>query len=96
MSLLEWLALFVVAGVVGAVAQAVVGWSRGGCLASIGVGLLGALVGVAIARAVDLPELFAVTIDGRAFPILWSLLGSVLLVLLLSAASRAMNRRPLT
>jgi len=96
LSLLEWLVLFVVAGVAGTIAQAVVGWSRGGCLASIGVGLVGALIGLAIARATGLPELVPLQIDGRTFPLVWSILGSILLVLLLAAATRAMNRRTVT
>lgn len=96
MSLLEWLLLFAVAGICGALAQAVVGWSRGGCLASVAVGLVGALLGLAIARATGLPELFPLQIDGRAFPTVWSLLGSILLVLLLAAITRAMSSRPVT
>jgi uncharacterized membrane protein YeaQ/YmgE (transglycosylase-associated protein family) len=45
MSILEFLVLLVIAGVCGAVAQALTGVSRGGCLISIALGLIGALLG---------------------------------------------------
>lgn len=93
MSVVGFLLLLLVAGIVGAVAQAIVGFSRGGCLASIGVGLVGALLGMLIARAAGLPDLLAVDIDGTSFPVVWSLLGSALFVAVLSLISRSRARR---
>lgn len=93
MSVLGFLLLLLVAGICGAIAQAIVGFSRGGCLASVGVGLVGALLGLLIARAAELPELLAVNIDGTRFPIVWTLLGSALFVLVLSLIARAWTPR---
>ena len=80
MSLLELLVLLLVAGICGAVGKSIVGYFPGGFLASIGVGFVGALLGTWVARAVGLPELFAVTIGHTTFPIIWSILGSALFV----------------
>ncbi len=80
MSIVELLVLLLIAGVCGAVGKAIVGWFPGGFLASIGVGFVGALIGTWIARAMGLPELFAVRVGTTTFPIVWSILGSALFV----------------
>lgn len=95
MNLIEFLLLLLVAGVCGSIGQSLAGFSRGGCLAAVATGFIGALLGVWIARASGLPELFAVTIGGATFPILWSIVGSALFVALLSLISRGRPaRRP--
>jgi uncharacterized membrane protein YeaQ/YmgE (transglycosylase-associated protein family) len=81
MGLWDLLLLLLVAGFCGAIGQAIAGYTRGGCLASIALGFIGALLGVWLARAMGLPELFAVTIgDGTTFPIIWSIIGAALFV----------------
>ena len=82
MSPLELLVLLLIAGVCGAIGQAVTGASQGGCLAlaSVGLGLLGALLGTTIARRLGLAELLSVRVGGSVFPIVWSILGASLLV----------------
>jgi uncharacterized membrane protein YeaQ/YmgE (transglycosylase-associated protein family) len=88
MSLLEFLILLLVAGVCGALGQALTGYSRGGCLVSIGVGFIGALLGTWLARALGLPLLFALTVGGVAFPIVWSVAGGALFVAVISLLTR--------
>jgi uncharacterized membrane protein YeaQ/YmgE (transglycosylase-associated protein family) len=56
MTVVEFILLLVVAGICGAVAQALVGYSRGGCLVAMALGFIGALLGTWMARALDLPE----------------------------------------
>ncbi len=92
MNLVDWLILLVVAGVCGALGQAISGVSRGGCLVSIALGFIGALLGVWLARAVGLPELFALEIGGNRFPVVWSIIGSALFVAVLSLFTRRRNR----
>jgi uncharacterized membrane protein YeaQ/YmgE (transglycosylase-associated protein family) len=87
MSLLELLILLLIAGICGAVGKAIVGYFPGGFLASIGVGFVGALLGTWVARAVGLPELFAVSVGHTTFPIVWSILGSALFVALIALIS---------
>ena len=92
MSLLEILLLLLVAGVCGALGQAIAGVSRGGCLVAIALGFVGALVGTMVADALELPPIFTVEIDGDAFPIVWAILGSALVVAILSLFTRGRRR----
>ena len=48
MGILEFLVLLLVAGLCGAVAQAIAGFSRGGFLVAIAVGFIGALLGIVL------------------------------------------------
>jgi uncharacterized membrane protein YeaQ/YmgE (transglycosylase-associated protein family) len=59
-----------------------------GCLGSIALGFIGALIGVWIARALRLPEVFVWRVGGENFPVLWSIVGSALFVAVLSAMTR--------
>lgn len=88
MNLVDWLILFVVAGVCGALGQAISGISRGGCLVSIALGFIGALIGLWLARTFQLPELFALQIGGTSFPVVWAIIGSALFVAVLSLFTR--------
>ena len=88
MTLLELLILLLVAGICGALAQAIVGYSHGGCLASIAVGLIGALIGFWIARELNLPEWFALAVGPVQFPIVWSIVGAALFVAFLGLFQR--------
>jgi uncharacterized membrane protein YeaQ/YmgE (transglycosylase-associated protein family) len=80
MSLGHFLAILIVSGVIGAIGQSIAGFSRGGCLVSIAIGFVGAVLGVWLARTLGLPEMFVVNIGGTAFPIVWSIIGSSLFV----------------
>ena len=82
------LLLLVIAGVCGAIGQAIAGYSRGGCLASIALGFIGALLGMWIARQMSLPELFAIQIGDTAFPVIWSIIGSALFVAVIALLAR--------
>jgi len=89
MTLFDLLILLLVAGICGSLGQAISGYSRGGCLVSIALGFVGALLGMWIARQMGLPELFAVNIGGTRFPIVWSIIGSTLFVAVISFISRS-------
>jgi uncharacterized membrane protein YeaQ/YmgE (transglycosylase-associated protein family) len=88
MTLLDLLILLIVAGLCGALGQAITGFSRGGCLVSIALGFIGALIGMWLARTMGLPELFAVQIGTTHFPIVWSIIGSALFVAIISLLTR--------
>ncbi|MEM9657817.1 MAG: hypothetical protein AAF961_05595 [Planctomycetota bacterium] len=88
MTITEFLLLLLIAGVCGAIAQSLAGFSRGGCLTAIALGVVGALIGLWLARMLDLPEIFAVDVGDRSFPIVWSILGGALFAALLGALSR--------
>lgn len=79
-SLLGLLVLLIVAAVCGAIGRAIAGGSTGGCLVSIAVGFIGALLGVWLASRLRLPEVFVISIDGHPFPVVWSIIGAALFV----------------
>ena len=88
MSLLSLLVLLVVAGICGAIGQSLAGYSRAGCLTSIVLGFIGALLGSWIARWFHLPQVLTFSIGGETFPVLWSVVGSALFVALLGIFRR--------
>ncbi len=88
MTLIDLLVLLLVAGVCGALGQAISGYSRGGCLVSIALGFIGALVGVWLARTLQLPEFFAITVGTTRFPVIWSIIGAALFVAVTSLFTR--------
>jgi uncharacterized membrane protein YeaQ/YmgE (transglycosylase-associated protein family) len=88
-SLLDFIVLLIVAGVTGAIGQAIAGFSRGGCLTSIALGFVGALIGVWLSRKLGLPELFMIHIGGTGFPIIWSIIGAALFVAVIALLSRS-------
>jgi uncharacterized membrane protein YeaQ/YmgE (transglycosylase-associated protein family) len=85
----DWILLLVVAGLVGAVGQAIGGYSRGGCIVSIALGFVGALIGTWLSRKMGLPELFVVEIGNAKFPIIWAIIGSALFVAIVGFLSRS-------
>ena len=88
MTLVDLLILLVVAGLCGALGQAISGFSRGGCLVSIALGFIGAVIGMWLARQFHLPELFALNIGGTKFPIVWSIIGATIFVAIIGLLTR--------
>lgn len=89
MTLLELLLLVVIAALCGAVGQSLAGYSMGGCLVSIVVGFIGAVIGLWMARQMGLPELFVVNVGGQPFPIIWSVIGGTVFALVVGLLRRA-------
>ncbi len=88
MSLIDFIILLVVAGIIGAIGQSLAGFSRTGCLGSIALGFIGALIGVWLSRALHLPELLNLNIGGTIFPVIWSIIGAALFVAVLGLITR--------
>jgi uncharacterized membrane protein YeaQ/YmgE (transglycosylase-associated protein family) len=84
MDITSLIILLIVAGICGGIGKSLAGYGNGGCLASIALGFIGSFLGVWIADKFDLPNMFTINIGGRAFPILWSIIGSALFVAVLS------------
>jgi uncharacterized membrane protein YeaQ/YmgE (transglycosylase-associated protein family) len=64
------------------------GYSVGGCVTSTLVGFVGAVISTWLAGSLGLPELFSINVAGKAFPILWSVMGSAFFVALLAILTR--------
>jgi len=88
MTITDLIILLIVAGICGAIGRAISGYSHGGCLVSIALGFIGALIGMWLARKLGLPELFPVHIGTTSFPIIWSIIGSALFVAVISLLTR--------
>jgi uncharacterized membrane protein YeaQ/YmgE (transglycosylase-associated protein family) len=88
MTILDVIVLLLIAGLCGALGQAITGFSRGGCLVSIALGFVGAILGMWLARQLGLPELFAIQIGTTSFPIIWSIIGAALFVAVISLLTR--------
>ncbi|MGH9927923.1 MAG: GlsB/YeaQ/YmgE family stress response membrane protein [Pyrinomonadaceae bacterium] len=91
MTILDLIVLLIIAGLCGSLGQAISGYSRGGCLVSIALGFIGAVLGMRLSAKLGLPELFSVHIGTTNFPIVWSIIGAALFVAIISLLTR---RRP--
>jgi uncharacterized membrane protein YeaQ/YmgE (transglycosylase-associated protein family) len=78
MSLLGLAILLVIAAIAGSIGQALAGYTVGGCIMSMVVGFIGALLGRWMSGALGLPEPVLISIQGESFPLLWSVIGSAL------------------
>ena len=94
MSLLETLILLAIAGLIGALAEFLIGFSLGGMLGATIVGVVGALIGSWLARLLNLPAILPIQVGTRTIELVWATLGSILLVGILSAlrARRSITR----
>ena len=92
MSLLGFILLLAIAAVVGSIGQALAGYSIGGCITSVILGFVGAYVGLWLAQVLSLPIFFAVQVDGRSFPLIWSIIGAALLTAAIGLIARSRRR----
>ena len=88
MTLVSLLLLLLIAAVAGSIGQALAGYSMGGCLLSIVVGFIGAVLGLWLARELGLPEPLPITVGGETFPLLWSIIGSALFAAVIGLLTR--------
>ena len=89
MTVLDLLLLLLIAGVCGSIGRAIGGYSHGGCLVSIALGFIGALLGMWLARHAGLYEPLPVQVGNQTFPVVWSIVGSALFVAVIGLISRS-------
>lgn len=83
MTFVDFLILLVVAGIIGALGQAIGGYSTPGCAMSVVIGFVGAIIGRWLPGMLHLPLFFTVDVAGTHFPVVWSVIGAAILVILL-------------
>ena len=83
MDLLQLSILLVIAGICAAIAQWVVGFSPGGFIISIILGVVGAYLGTSLAGILRVPPILPIHVGAVSFDLLWAVCGSLLLLLLL-------------
>ncbi|HEX4438860.1 MAG TPA: GlsB/YeaQ/YmgE family stress response membrane protein [Thermoanaerobaculia bacterium] len=92
MTWLDILLYLLIAAIAGGIGRAIAGGSRGGCIVSIVLGFIGALLGSWLARELKLPDVFVIQLGtGPGFPFLWAVIGAALfvaVVVLLSGGRR--------
>jgi uncharacterized membrane protein YeaQ/YmgE (transglycosylase-associated protein family) len=93
MTLIGFLVLLLIAAICGAIGQSLAGYDLGGCLVSIIVGFIGAYIGLWIAGKFGLPEIFAISIEGKPFPIVWAVIGSAIFTFIIALLRRAFTGR---
>lgn len=89
-----FLVLLIIAAICGGIGQSLAGYSVGGCLVSIIVGFIGAYIGMWMAGKFGLPELFVIDVQGKAFPIVWSIIGAAVFTFLIALIRGAIFGRP--
>lgn len=93
MTLIGFLVLLLIAAICGAIGQSIAGYDLGGCLVSIVVGFIGAYIGVWIAGRFGLPAIFAITVEGRPFPVVWAVIGSAIFTFFVALLRRVFTGR---
>ncbi len=88
MSLGEFVVLFIVSAIIGAIGESLAGYSLGGCAVSAVVGFVGALIGHWLQGILKMGNLLPVHVGGRTVDVVWAVIGSALLVFLLSLIRR--------
>jgi len=80
--------LLIVGGLVSVIGQRLAGYSRGGCLTSIALGFIGALIGSWAVKQFQLPEIYVLKIGHTSFPVVWAIIGAAALVAVLGLLTR--------
>jgi uncharacterized membrane protein YeaQ/YmgE (transglycosylase-associated protein family) len=91
MTLGGFIILLIIAAICGSVGQAIAGYSLGGCLVSIVVGFIGAVIGEWLARRFDLPAIFVIRVQGEAFPVVWSIIGAIIFTVIIGLIRKAVR-----
>ncbi len=84
MDLLTLLVLLVIAGICGSLAELLVGFSPGGFIVSIVIGVIGAYLGTFLAHRLGLPPILTVGVGPQPFDLVYATVGSVLLLAVIS------------
>jgi len=93
MTLIGILLLVLVGATCGAIAEAIVGFTRGGFILATVIGFVGAWIGSWAAPQLHLPTLLVIHIEGHTVEVVWAILGSVALLLILSLFRRSSYNR---
>ncbi|UCH92639.1 MAG: GlsB/YeaQ/YmgE family stress response membrane protein [Candidatus Aminicenantes bacterium] len=82
------LILLLIAFICGSIGASLAGASKKGCLTSIALGFIGALIGSWLSRHLQMGEILSV----QGIPIVWSIIGSALFVAIINLISGERSR----
>lgn len=90
--MIDILISLIIAGIAGSIARSLSGFSRGGCIISIVVGFIGAIIGTWLARELQLPDPITIVIRGTSYSFLWTIIGAVIFTAALSLITPGKNK----
>ncbi|HDP99235.1 MAG TPA: GlsB/YeaQ/YmgE family stress response membrane protein [bacterium] len=90
MTIFGFLILLLVAAVIGSIGSAIAGYSSRGCLTSIAIGLIGAIIGSWLSRELKIGEVFVF----QGLPVIWSIIGAAIFVAVINLLSGSQKRTP--
>lgn len=88
MNILSILFMLLIAAITGAIGANLAGRKNLGCITSVVLGFIGALIGTLIAQSLDLPRFISIRFGSHHFPVIWAVIGSALFVAFLNLFSR--------
>jgi len=80
--------LVIVGALTGMIGERLAGYSHMGCITSVALGFIGALIGSWAVKQFSLPMIFSIEIGRTTFPVVWAIIGAALLVTILGLARR--------
>ncbi len=89
MTLLGFLILLIVAALCGSIGAGLAGFTNKGCLTSIILGLIGALIGTWLSRILHIPDFLYL----QGIPVFWSIAGAAVFVALLNLLGGKRSKR---
>lgn len=84
MNLFGFLVLLIVASLCGSIGSAIAGYTSRGCLTSIVLGLVGAVIGTWFSKQTGIDDFLYI----HRIPVIWSVIGSAVFVAIVNAISR--------
>lgn len=89
MTFLGFLILLIVAALCGSIGAGLAGFTNKGCLTSIILGLIGALIGTWLSRVLHIPDFLYL----QRIPVFWSIAGAAVFVALLNLLGGKRSKR---
>jgi len=86
--LFSFLVMLLIASITGSIGAGLAGRRNTGCLPSIALGFIGAVIGTYIAQQLHLPRFWTLNFGGHPFPVVWAVMGSALFVAVLNLFSK--------
>ncbi len=86
--MISFLFLLIVASILGSIGAALAGRRGDGCLISVAIGFIGALLGRGMSNLFDVRDPLTITIRDTALPLMWTIAGSALFVAVITFLTR--------
>ena len=86
--MISFLFLLIVASILGSIGAALAGRRGDGCLISVAIGFIGALLGRGMSNLFEVRDPLTITIRDTTFPLMWTIAGSALFVAVITFLTR--------